>query len=393
MYDPGPGRFTSDDPAGFPAGDPNLYRYVGNSPTNATDPSGLWVLIPNTEEEKEAWQALAHRAGTTFHFERYGKSGEFLHLDVRMAKTDQTRDAIVSELRKLGVVGPNDKDLKTVMDAMYGVDMGKSNVIVRLTGDPLAPLPQMPQVKIQDYGLYQGLGQAELLVAQDQLLLGADGCQLYAVHGGLPTRLPNKQVLLQEGLDGLSTASSRPEIGSPAHFQIQFQGYMQSLDYHTILDLAGMLPLVGEVADLFNAALYALEGDYANSGISLAATIPFIGWSATGGKLANKVDNLVGVHPHFNTNPGMGLPPLVSIAPAAPINPKIYTQLEKQLADPNAGPKSIFKALRRAEKTLEEHKAKLPSLEHKSQVEGTIRNVESQIETLKKFIRDKGLTE
>jgi hypothetical protein len=29
------------DPLGFDAGDPNLYRYVGNSPTNFTDPSGL----------------------------------------------------------------------------------------------------------------------------------------------------------------------------------------------------------------------------------------------------------------------------------------------------------------------------------------------------------------
>ena len=40
-YDPASGRFLAQDPAGFAAGDPNLYRYVGNSPTNATDPSGL----------------------------------------------------------------------------------------------------------------------------------------------------------------------------------------------------------------------------------------------------------------------------------------------------------------------------------------------------------------
>ena len=31
----------SNDPIGFAAGDANLYRYVGNGPTNATDPSGL----------------------------------------------------------------------------------------------------------------------------------------------------------------------------------------------------------------------------------------------------------------------------------------------------------------------------------------------------------------
>jgi RHS repeat-associated protein len=34
------GRFTSQDPLGLSAGDSNVYRYVGNSPTNATDPTG-----------------------------------------------------------------------------------------------------------------------------------------------------------------------------------------------------------------------------------------------------------------------------------------------------------------------------------------------------------------
>ncbi|QDT07270.1 putative deoxyribonuclease RhsB [Rubripirellula lacrimiformis] len=43
-YDPANGQFISQDPIGFNAGDSNLYRYVGNSPTNATDPTGL-VLV------------------------------------------------------------------------------------------------------------------------------------------------------------------------------------------------------------------------------------------------------------------------------------------------------------------------------------------------------------
>jgi RHS repeat-associated protein len=42
-YDPQVGRFISVDPMGFGAGDTNLYRYVGNNSTNATDPSGMWV--------------------------------------------------------------------------------------------------------------------------------------------------------------------------------------------------------------------------------------------------------------------------------------------------------------------------------------------------------------
>jgi hypothetical protein len=36
----------SKDPIGFAAGDANQYRYVGNGPTNSTDPSGLVVHHP-----------------------------------------------------------------------------------------------------------------------------------------------------------------------------------------------------------------------------------------------------------------------------------------------------------------------------------------------------------
>jgi len=41
MYDPGIGRWLTQDPIGFRGGDSNLYRYCDNSPVNHTDPSGL----------------------------------------------------------------------------------------------------------------------------------------------------------------------------------------------------------------------------------------------------------------------------------------------------------------------------------------------------------------
>jgi RHS repeat-associated protein len=40
-YDASTGRWLSEDPIGFAAGDANLYRYVGNSPTMYVDPTGL----------------------------------------------------------------------------------------------------------------------------------------------------------------------------------------------------------------------------------------------------------------------------------------------------------------------------------------------------------------
>jgi RHS repeat-associated protein len=47
-YDSNVGRFISVDPLGFDGGDTNLYRYVGNSSTLATDPTGMFSL-------QEAW--------------------------------------------------------------------------------------------------------------------------------------------------------------------------------------------------------------------------------------------------------------------------------------------------------------------------------------------------
>jgi RHS repeat-associated protein len=48
--DPKAGRWTSQDPLGFDAGDANRYRYVANRPTDRIDPSGL-VSRPLTEDD------------------------------------------------------------------------------------------------------------------------------------------------------------------------------------------------------------------------------------------------------------------------------------------------------------------------------------------------------
>jgi RHS repeat-associated protein len=45
-YNPATGRFLSQDPSGVEAsGDYNLYRYAGNNPLNASDPTGLRTFL------------------------------------------------------------------------------------------------------------------------------------------------------------------------------------------------------------------------------------------------------------------------------------------------------------------------------------------------------------
>ena len=56
----------------------------------------------------------------------------------------------------------------------------------------------------------------------------------------------------------------------------------------TGLDVAGLVPGFGEIADGVNALIYLARGDYLNAGLSGAAMIPFLGWGSTGAKLGIK---------------------------------------------------------------------------------------------------------
>ena len=70
-------------------------------------------------------------------------------------------------------------------------------------------------------------------------------------------------------------------------------------DIQFALDIAGMVPIVGEAADLINVGIHAGRGNWADVAISGAAAVPFLGWFATGGKFlkkaAGKVDDVGGL--------------------------------------------------------------------------------------------------
>jgi RHS repeat-associated protein len=65
-YDPAIGKWTSMDPLGFESGDADLYRYVGNGPTNAVDPSGLVEYIGKIEPIKDSGKTNDPLGGARF---------------------------------------------------------------------------------------------------------------------------------------------------------------------------------------------------------------------------------------------------------------------------------------------------------------------------------------
>ncbi|MDP9794715.1 RHS repeat-associated protein [Catenuloplanes nepalensis] len=77
--------------------------------------------------------------------------------------------------------------------------------------------------------------------------------------------------------------------GNPVS-QVEIDGHFSLSDIgHAALDVVGLVPGVGEVADLANAAWYAAEGDYANAALSAASAVPFAGYAASAVKGAKYV--------------------------------------------------------------------------------------------------------
>ena len=66
-YSPSLGRFMSEDPKGFDAGDYNLYRYVGNDPLDKTDPMGLFRVDENGNVQPETTREFVQIANEVEH--------------------------------------------------------------------------------------------------------------------------------------------------------------------------------------------------------------------------------------------------------------------------------------------------------------------------------------
>lgn len=62
---------------------------------------------------------------------------------------------------------------------------------------------------------------------------------------------------------------------------------------HGVLDVVGMIPVVGEPFNLVGAGVYALEGDYVSAALDLAAMWPAGGQAATATKYGAKGTKVV----------------------------------------------------------------------------------------------------
>ncbi|MCP3853166.1 MAG: hypothetical protein GY698_00320 [Actinomycetia bacterium] len=59
---------------------------------------------------------------------------------------------------------------------------------------------------------------------------------------------------------------------------------------HIVLDIAGMVPVIGNVADGINATIFLLEGDWENAAMAGLALVPGAGLAAGAAKMASRAD-------------------------------------------------------------------------------------------------------
>ena len=112
-----------------------------------------------------------------------------------------------------------------------------------------------------------------------------------ALYGGQQYRASDGDGHHKRGEYGATTgqyAAAAGEGGVPWGTTVSDEPGLLSSIGHGILDVGGLVPVVGEPLDGINAAWYAAEGDYTNAALSAAAMVPIAGWAATGGKLGIK---------------------------------------------------------------------------------------------------------
>ncbi|MBO0696925.1 MAG: RHS repeat protein, partial [Zavarzinella sp.] len=76
-YDPVEGRFASNDPLAFAAGDVNFYRFVANQPTNYRDPSGEAIVFDDEAAAKAFMGDMGNKYGAKHLKLIKGRKGQF----------------------------------------------------------------------------------------------------------------------------------------------------------------------------------------------------------------------------------------------------------------------------------------------------------------------------
>jgi hypothetical protein len=91
---------------------------------------------------------------------------------------------------------------------------------------------------------------------------------------------------------------------------VEFDGHISGMSWpdlgHAVLDVVGLVPVVGEVADVANGIWYAAEGNYVGAALSMSSAIPFLGYGAAAVKALRWGDRVIDAVDTANDARGSG---------------------------------------------------------------------------------------
>ncbi len=157
---------------------------------------------------------------------------------------------------------------------------------------------QLPNIPAPNVGNYPPDAQAKLNTIYNAYRQSAVNqsyyASQYANRPGAHFVAPSLTGMLQQINASVINGSLRPDVDQSRSNYI--------LDWvQTGLDVVGMVPVVGEVADGINVGIHVYRGNYTEAAVSAAAMVPWMGAGVTAAKFTRKlgkVGNVVPVNPN-----------------------------------------------------------------------------------------------
>jgi RHS repeat-associated protein len=192
-YDPRIGRFISEDPMGYGAGDVNFYAYVSNNPVNGNDPSGM---IDVTYSARSLTPSLSNTPlfGTNYFVQ--GSNGASYPMGAgviqRTVMEGRPFDTVLGPQETRGIIDwGRDHIRNTRLDGASGTPSFAELITQSPTGQAWDTKPYLPRnyvyvlngkAELNDYvgNTIWGAGLNALGTSQRTALLGAQGQAMWA---------------------------------------------------------------------------------------------------------------------------------------------------------------------------------------------------------------------
>ena len=282
MYDPYLGRFLSpDNYVQLPtsAQSFNRYSYCLNNPLKYVDPSGELFGIDDLFLLTIAVNAYTSAVTSAFNASMQGRN-------VFEGALRGLGSSLISSIGSIGVGAYFGHGGSTLLNELlrtgaHGIVGGTASLI---SGEGFVPGFISGSLSSLGTSAVQAMGANSIVGAGVSMGIGALSANLSGGNWMMGAMEGLNSALLNHYGGNHGGGNWLPEVVVYGH-----QGILSSV--HAVLDIAGMIPCIGEFADVANAVMYTIQGDFSNAGISTAAMIPVVGNFATGGKLAAKAVN------------------------------------------------------------------------------------------------------